>query len=89
MDNARIKTPSGTKLGITDGNMVIVEKTNIASTNDYIVAIVDGLANIKRLVVGDGFIKLESESNSVYEPIYLEPNLDNFVAGKVIGVIKD
>lgn len=90
MNRAKVRAFGGTLFGIDDGDLVIIEKTipDIKS-RPYVLAIIDGLANIKRLVVGDGVVKLESESSSDHPTIYIDPSEHNeFVAGKVVGVIK-
>lgn len=88
MNKAKVSTLGGQKTGINDGDLVVAEKTLSNAVGQYIVAVVDGLANIKKLVCGEGYARLESESTSKYMPIYLEPDLDNFIAGRVVGVIK-
>lgn len=88
MNKAKVPTLGKQKAGINDGDIVVVEKKLPSTPNPYIVAIVDGLANIKKLVLGEGYARLESESTMKYAPIYLEPDLDNFVAGQVVGVVK-
>lgn len=90
MNRAKIRTFGGQKTGIHDGDLVIAE--NIIPSNldakPYIVAVIDGLANIKKLILGDGVACLESESTMKYMPIYLEPDVDNIIAGEVVGVVK-
>lgn len=90
MNKARVKTFGGQYSGIDDGDVVIVEKTlpTDVNTKPYIVAVIDGLANIKRLVAGNGVVKLESESTSPYMPIYLTPEIEEFICGVVVGVVK-
>jgi SOS-response transcriptional repressor LexA len=88
MNRAKILTLGGQKTGINDGDLVVAEKSIPSTSNPYIIAVVDGLANIKKLVLGNGYARLESESSMKYAPIYLEPNLDSIVAGQVVGVVK-
>jgi SOS-response transcriptional repressor LexA len=90
MNRAKIRTFGNQLAGIDDGDMVIVERTMPAdfSSKPYIVAVIDGLANIKKLVLGDGVAKLESESTSPYMPIYLTPEVENFICGVVVAVVK-
>lgn len=88
MNRAKILTLGGQKTGINDGDLVVAEKSIPDMLNPYIIAVVDGLANIKKLTLGDGYARLESESSMKYAPIYLEPDLDSIVAGKVVGVVK-
>ncbi len=89
MNEASIPSFGGRRLGIDDGDMVIVEKTiPDSASRPYILAIIDGLANIKRLVLGDGVARLESESTARYLPIYIDPAQAAFIAGKVVAVVK-
>lgn len=77
---------------IEDGDFVIVDKEDIsASTGDVILAIVDNKATIKRFVDDrkNGQIVLKADSFYDYEPIYLHPDDEFFINGKVIGVIKN
>ncbi|PKM91752.1 hypothetical protein CVU82_00915 [Candidatus Falkowbacteria bacterium HGW-Falkowbacteria-1] len=79
---------------INDGDYVLIdsEKKN-PENGDYVLSIIDGLANIKRFKEdkGRGMIVLFSESSSNYDPIYIHKNDRDFysVAGKVLGVLKN
>jgi repressor LexA len=78
---------------IEDGDLVIVDPTdrNIKS-NDYVLSVIDDVANIKRILIDreNEQITLISESNSFYPPIYLSANeISKFlVNGKIVQVIK-
>lgn len=77
---------------IEDGDYVIVdsEKRN-AKTGDVVLAIIDDKATIKRFVDDreNGQIVLRADSSFDYEPIYLHPDDEFYINGKVIGVIKN
>lgn len=56
---------------------------------DYVLSIIDGLANIKKFArTKDGNIALLSESTDKYAPIIINENDHFFVNGKVVRVIK-
>lgn len=86
MNRAEIKERS-----IEDGDYVIVNgEDKTARNNDVVVAIIDNKATIKRFIVDREHkqIVLKADSSFDYEPIYLHPD-DNFsISGKVIAVIK-
>ncbi|MFA5421106.1 MAG: S24 family peptidase [Patescibacteria group bacterium] len=88
MNRAKINGDS-----INDGDYVLIdsEKKN-PEDGDYVLSIIDGLANIKKFKEDKNreHIILVSESNSNYEPIYIHKNDSDFysVAGKVFAVLK-
>ncbi|MFA5831787.1 MAG: S24 family peptidase [Candidatus Paceibacterota bacterium] len=78
---------------INDGDYVIAEKTAVPPQNgDYIVSIIEGLANIKRFFTDKKHkqIMLLSESTFKFAPIYIHERdySEYFVGGKVAEVIK-
>ncbi len=78
---------------IDDGDYVLVDSDKKQPENgDYVLSIIDGLANIKKFKKDDnkGIIMLLSESSSSYDPIYIHQDDGDFysVAGKVVGVLK-
>jgi SOS-response transcriptional repressor LexA len=78
---------------IDDGDYVLIDsdKKN-PETGDYVLSVIDGLANIKKFKEDKNreHIILLSESNSNYDPIYIHKNDSDFysVAGKVFAVLK-
>jgi len=78
---------------IEDGDFVIVDKEQIIPhEGDYVVSVIDGVANIKKIYL-DGKnqqIVLVSESNQDLPPIYIHrDDLDSYlIAGKVVRVMK-
>ncbi|MFA5431748.1 MAG: S24 family peptidase [Candidatus Paceibacterota bacterium] len=77
---------------IEDGDFVIVEKGSIVRNGDYIVSIIDGVANIKKFYIdkSNNQIILMSESNQDFPPIYIsKEDQDSYlICGKVVGVMK-
>lgn len=75
---------------IHDGDYVIVDHSkNQPENGDYVVAIVGGLANIKKFHREGDRIALLSESSERYNPIYIkeEEQNDSLIGGTVIQVI--
>lgn len=90
MNNAQV---GANKQPISDGDIVLVDpKYGGNIQNKYMVAVIDGAANIKRVMrdVKQNRVVLRSESTTKYPDIYLhEDDLDHvFFAGEVAGVIK-
>jgi repressor LexA len=78
---------------IDDGDYVLVDSDYKNPENgDYVLSVIDGVANIKRFKKDNdrGLIILLSESTSNYDPIYIHRDDSDFysVAGKVVGVLK-
>ncbi len=76
---------------IEDGDYVIVNKNDIDVRNgDVVLAIIDNKATIKRFIDdrANGQIVLKAASSIDYEPIYLHPDDDFSISGKVVAVIK-
>lgn len=76
---------------IEDGDYVIVRKDeSTPSNNEIVLVIVDGKGTIKRFIDDrkNGQIVLKADSSYDYEPIYLHPDDEFFVNGKVVGVVK-
>jgi repressor LexA len=81
------------KLTIENGDYVIIDHADkTPNNNDYVLSVIDGLANIKKFVYdskNDG-VMLKSESTQEYPPIFIHKDdpIEYFVNGKVIQVIK-
>ena len=89
MDNAK-KIPGGP---IEEGDYVIVDADDRELQNKgYFVSIIDGCANIKKLLLdkANSHIILISESNHDYPPIYIHENdIDEYlIGGRVVQAIK-
>ncbi len=76
---------------IEDGDYVIVDSENKdIHTGEIVLTIIDNKATIKRIIDDrkNGQIVLMSDSSFDYEPIFLHPDDDFSISGKVICVIK-
>ncbi|HUZ92486.1 MAG TPA: S24 family peptidase [Candidatus Paceibacterota bacterium] len=76
---------------IEDGDFMIVDKNQTdPKTGDAVLAIIDNKATVKRFIDDrkNGQIVLRADSSFDYEPIYLHPDDDFSISGKVVGVIK-
>jgi len=76
---------------IEDGDFVIVDaEQKSPGPGQYIVSIIDEMANIKKFVPDpqNKRIVLKSESTKEYLPIFIHENDNYHISGKVIDVIK-
>lgn len=77
---------------LEDGDYAIIDSEDTdAKTNDVVLAIIDNKASIKRFIDDrkNGQVVLKADSLFDYEPIYLHPDDEFFINGKVVGVIKN
>ncbi|HET7289946.1 MAG TPA: S24 family peptidase [Thermodesulfobacteriota bacterium] len=77
---------------IDDGDYVIIDGNDLtARDKDVVVAIIENKATIKRFIYDKNNyqIVLRSDSSFDYEPIYIHPEDEFRISGKVIGVIKN
>lgn len=76
---------------IENGDYVIVDSESISPhDNDYMISVIDGMANIKKYRIDkkNYRIALLSESTQEYLPIFIHENDDFRICGKVVDVIK-
>jgi hypothetical protein len=74
------------KIGILDGDYIIVRQQNTANNGDIVVALIDDEdATVKRFFKEDNHIRLQPE-NDTLQPIYAE-NVS--ILGKVIGLFRN
>lgn len=76
---------------IEDGDYIVVDSEDKdAITNDIVLVIVDGKATVKRFIDDrmHGQIVLKADSSYDYAPMFLHPDDDFSINGKVIGIIK-
>jgi repressor LexA len=76
---------------INDGDYLIVDNSDCTpSEGEVILSVIDGAANVKRFHRdrANHQIALVSDSTEDYAPIYIGPDDDFFVNGKVVDVIK-
>ena len=89
MNNARI---GKSKQPIKSGDFVLVDVTqNYAEDGDYVLSIIGGMANIKRLKKHEEYISLESESLTPerFPPIIVDQSENYMINGKVVAVYKN
>ena len=73
---------------ITDGDLVMVDRSRDAREGEIVVAIVDGEATLKRYYrEPDGSIRLQP-ANATMEPIYVRPPQHLDLRGVVRGVLR-
>lgn len=78
---------------INDGDYVVIDELDKAAHDgDYVLSIINGMANVKRYTedAQNGQIVLESESKSFHHPIFIHSeDIDEYIInGKVVDVIK-
>jgi repressor LexA len=73
---------------ITDGDLVMVERTPPTREGEIVVAVVEGEATLKRMYrEGDGAVRLQP-SNTTMNPIYVRPPQQLDIRGVVRGVLR-
>lgn len=79
---------SGTSMieaGINDGDYAIIEKTNVASNGDKVIALIENEATLKTFYKEKDHIRLQPE-NSTMDPIIVD---DCSILGKLIGIFRN
>lgn len=80
-------------MSVNDGDYAIVDSSKRSPKDgDYVIAVVDGLANLKRFLFdkANNQIVLLSESSEDYLPIFVHPQDDNegLISGSVVQVVR-
>lgn len=83
----RVHGDSMIDIGIFDGDLLAVRKSETARHGDVVVARVDGEVTVKRLDRSPKGLRLLAE-NQNYEPIVIAPDSDFFIEGHAVGVIR-
>ncbi len=84
----RVMGDSMRNAGILDGDLVLVQKQDIAHKGDIVVAIIGGEATVKRYFPEGKRIRLQPE-NEDFEPIFVDKKDGEFrIAGKVVGLLR-
>lgn len=83
----RVQGDSMINVGIFDGDLLAVKKTQTARHGDIVVARVEGEVTVKRLSSQTGAIRLLSE-NDAYAPIEINDPGQFFIEGHAVGVIR-
>ena len=73
------------KIGMFDGDKVVVRKQSTAENGDIVVALVDDSATVKRFYKKDGKFILHPENDDMQDIIFDEVS----VMGKVVGLIRN
>ena len=80
----KVKGDSMINAGIFSGDQIFVERTNVASNGDMVVALVDDSATVKTFYKEQGHVRLQPE-NDTMDPIIVD---DCDILGKVFGVFR-
>jgi len=93
MNNANIPTPNGSTAPLENGDYAIVDTEYIdvdRNLGKYVVSIINGMANIKKLLRRDYDYALVSESTDMpaYPPIIIHEDDNYLINGRVIAVVK-
>ncbi len=80
----RVQGDSMINAGINDGDLILVEKNNVAKNRDIVVALLDDEATVKRYFNEGDYIRLQPE-NDKYEPIITK---NVIIQGKVVGLFR-
>jgi repressor LexA len=86
MNQARVNDKT-----INDGDYLIIDNSDCTpNEGEVILSVIDGSANIKRFHKDkeNNQVVLSSDSTQDFAPIYIHPDDDFFVNGKVVDVIK-
>ena len=83
----RVQGDSMINVGIYDGDLLAVRKSETARDGDIVVARVEGEVTVKRLVSGPAGIQLCAE-NPAYAPILIDDPSQFFIEGHAVGVIR-
>ena len=81
----RVRGNSMSGAGIMDGDMAVIEKTNVVKNGEIAVAVVDDAFTLKRFYREANRFKLLAE-NPAYKPIYCQSVR---IAGRLAQIIRD
>lgn len=80
----KVRGESMINIGILDGDLVLVERCDLASNGDVVVALVEDGATVKTFYKEDGHYRLQPENDSM-DPIIVP---DVSIVGQVRGVFR-
>ena len=80
-----VKGDSMIKIGMLDGDKIVVKKQNTADNGDIVVALVDDSATVKRFYRRDGKFILHPENDSMSDFVFDDVS----VLGKVVGLMRN
>lgn len=76
------------KSGIEEGDLLLIKSGPQANNGEVVVALIDDSATVKRLRLGNGYVKLEPDStNNTHKPIVMREDFS--IQGVVKQVVKD
>ncbi|MBD3363022.1 repressor LexA [Candidatus Dojkabacteria bacterium] len=78
------------KIRLENGKIAVIERNAHVENNDVILAIVENQATIKTYKKSDNAVILYPEStNKIHKPIYLKPDSQFIINGKVIKILEN
>lgn len=81
----KVKGDSMIKIGMFDGDKIVVRKQNTADNGDIVVALVDDSATVKRFFKKENKIVLHPENDDMEDFIFD----DVMILGKVVGLMRN
>ena len=81
----RVKGDSMINAGIFDGDIIVVQRTPVATNGEIVVALIEDEATVKRFYKENGHFRLQPE-NDAYEPIIVD---EVYILGKVVSLIRN
>lgn len=91
--NSLNKAKIGTEQrSLEEGDYAIIDSKDLSPKNgDYVLSIIDGMANLKKFHFDheNNQVVLIAESSQDYLPIFIHPNDDYLIGGKVLSVLKN
>ncbi|MBH96219.1 MAG: LexA repressor [Gammaproteobacteria bacterium] len=83
----RVQGESMIDIGIFDGDLLAVRKSDTAKHGEIVVARINGEVTVKRFDKSAKGVRLLSE-NQLFEPILVQPGSEFFIEGLAVGVIR-
>lgn len=80
----KVSGKSMINIGLFDGDLAIIEKSDTASNGDIVVALIDNEATIKRFFKENGHYRLQPE-NDTMDPIIVD---ECSILGKLVGLYR-
>jgi SOS regulatory protein LexA len=83
----KIKGDSMIEDGILDGDVVIIQSAQTASTGQTVVAVIEGEATLKKYFKKKGHLELHP-ANHTMQPIVVEPDQQVSIVGHLVGLMR-
>lgn len=84
----RARGQSMIEAGISDGDLLVVDRSLIARNGSIVIAIIDGLFTVKTLLKTNGEVKL-LPANPKYEEIVFKEGQELTIWGVVTSIVKE